>query len=403
MARPIVVPSMGMFTSEGTLTAWLRPAGARVEAGEPVAEITSEKATQEVTAPVAGVVYPVVAVGTTLAVQGLLGYVLAEGEEPPVGGTGPVPPASAASPAPGPATAALQPPISTGAVRATPVARRLAAEHQLDLATIVGTGPGGRIVEADVLAAVARRAATPAPSTAARPGWRVRTTIPLTGMRKTIAERLRSSLSTAVPVTLTREVDAEALVAARAGLSERLGRTVPYDALFVKIFADALSEDPTFNAVIENDTILVLEEIHVGLATALPTGLIVPVIHDAATRSLAEIVEQVHDLTERARASRLQPADVAGGTATITNLGNHGVDAFTPIVNPPQSAILGIGRILPRPIVRADQLAVGRTVFLSLTFDHRVADGVPAARLLDLVARRLADPVFLTGLVPEPR
>jgi pyruvate dehydrogenase E2 component (dihydrolipoamide acetyltransferase) len=403
MAQPIVMPSLGMFTAEGTLTAWLRPPGAPVAADEPVAEITTEKTTQEIVAPAAGILHQVAAIGTNLPIQGLIGYVLAENEPPPA-----APPDAErvrrgdAEKQTVPLPASPRLPISApgevggGEVRASPIARRLAADNSIDLATLVGSGPGGRIVEADVQAAIARKTATPEVPTV--PARRVRERIPLIGMRRTIAERLRASLSAAAPVTLTREVAAETFVAARDRLNARLEASVPFDALFVKLFATALRERPQLNAVIEGDAILVLDEVHVGFAVAVAEGLIVPVVRDADRRSLAEIAASVRELGERARANRLRIEDVSGGTATITNLGAHGVDAFTPIINPPQSAILGIGRIQARPVVRDGQFIVGTTCVLSLTFDHRVADGVPAAQLLDVVARQMNDAQYLDSL-----
>ena len=406
MAHPIVMPSLGMFTAEGTLTAWLRPHGAKVEASEPIAEITTEKTTQEVVAPAAGIVHQVAGIGSNLPVQGLIGYILAEGEALP----------ASAAPAPGvasPASATGAPaametprvgaprPTAGGEVRASPIARRIAAEHGIDVASLVGTGPGGRIVEADVQAEITRRAAIGASASPAAPtesARRIREKLPLIGMRRTIAERLRSSLSTAAPVTLTREVDADVLVAARERLSQRLGESIPFDALFIKVLAAALRERPRLNAVIEGDAILVLDEINVGFAVAVADGLIVPVVRDAATRSLGDVSATVRALSERARNNQLQLSDLAGGTATITNLGAYGVDAFTPIINPPQSVILGIGRILTRPVIRDGQLAVGQTCVLSLTFDHRVVDGVPAAQLLDTITRLVGDEQFLGAL-----
>jgi pyruvate/2-oxoglutarate dehydrogenase complex dihydrolipoamide acyltransferase (E2) component len=403
VAKEIVMPSVGMFTSEGTLSAWLRPAGARVEAGEPVAEVTTEKATQEITAPDAGIVHHVAELGTRLQIQQLIGYVLAPGEAPPALplGSAPVvtstPTATALAPnvvAPGAPSA---PPLPAGEIRATPIARRLATEHKIDLARVIGTGPGGRIVEADILAAVAQRQAAPQ-APAAPMGPRVRERIPLTGIRRTIADRLHRSKTVTAPVTLTREIDAEVLVAARGKLLDRVGGKLPYDALFVKVFATALRERPELNATIENDEIVVFDEVNVGFAVAVPGALLVPVITNADGRSLAEIVSAIGELSERARANRLRPDDVGGGTATITNLGGYGVDAFTPIINPPQSAILGIGRILARAVVRDGQLVARQTCVLSLTFDHRVADGVPAAQLLDRVAGLLNDEAFLDHL-----
>jgi pyruvate dehydrogenase E2 component (dihydrolipoamide acetyltransferase) len=389
------MPSLGMFTAEGTLTAWLRPAGAKVEAGEPVAEVTTEKTTQEVVAPAAGIVHRVAAEGTTLSVQGLMGYILAEGEAPPASSGG-----APATPVPAPAQSApveASRAVPAGEIRSTPIARRLATEHGIDLAAIRGTGPGGRIVEADVLAAVAARATAP-PVAVAAPERRIRERIPLIGVRRTIAERLRGSQSTAASVTLTREVDADVLWEMRERLTGQIGVSVPFDALFIKVLAQALRDFPALNSTIEGDAILVLEDVNVGFAVATPTGLYVPVIQSADTRPLAEVSTAVRTLSERVRNGGVRLEDMAGGTITITNLGAYGVDAFSPIINPPQSAILGIGRIAERPVARNGQLALGRTTVLSLTFDHRVVDGAPAAQLLGRVAGLINDQTWLEGL-----
>jgi len=216
----------------------------------------------------------------------------------------------------------------------------------------------------------------------------------MAGLRLSLAERLRNSLTTAASTTLTREVSADVLVNARHKLSERLGQALSYDALFIKLFADALRERPELNAIIENETIVRLQEINIGFAVAVPNGLIVPVVRNADSAPFLDLVRTVKDLTDRVLAGRLHPTDLEGGTATISNLGNHGVDAFTPILNGAQSVILGIGRIVRRPVVRNNELAIGHTCILSLTFDHRVTDGAPAALLVDAVARRMNDERF---------
>lgn len=391
MARAIVMPSMGMYTEEGTLTAWLRPAGARVASGEPIAEITTEKATFEIPAPEEGTLHPVAAIGTTLKVEVLMGYILREGEIAPA--------ASPASPSPiaTPDRRAVEVTSSPREhsvlepLRASPVAKRMAAQHGINLNEVTGTGPGGRIVEADIQAIIAKRASEDKVPTSRS---KVAERLPMAGLRRSLAERLRNSLATAASTTLTREVSADVLVDARQKLTERLGHPPAYDALFIKLFAAALRERRELNAIIENETIVRFEEINIGFAVAVPNGLIVPVVHNADFAPFEEIARVVHDLTDSALAGRLQPSDVEGGTATITNLGSHGVDAFTPILNGAQSAILGIGRIASRPVVRDNQLAIGHTCVLSLTFDHRVADGSPAALLLDAVARRMNDAQF---------
>jgi pyruvate dehydrogenase E2 component (dihydrolipoamide acetyltransferase) len=392
VARAIVMPSMGMYTEEGVLTAWLRPSGTRVTLGEPVAEITTEKATFEIPAPEAGILHTATNVGTTLQVEAMIGYILGDGES--------VPTARTVSSAPVSQLAAQLPSdhsqISAVArtLRATPVAKRMAAQHQVDLKQVVGSGPGGRIVEADIQTLIAKRGLTG--RTLTDPMGAERS--PMTGSRRSLAERLRNTLATAASTTLTRQANADFLVIARQRLAEKLGQAPSYDALFIKLFAVALREHPEFNAVIEGDSIVRLGEINVGFAVSVPNGLIVPVVPNADSAPFKNVVETVRSLTDRALAGRMQPADVEAGTATISNLGIHGVDAFTPILNGSQSVILGIGRIVQSPIVRSAELAIGHTCVLSLTFDHRVADGVPAALLLNAVVRRMSDEQFFTSL-----
>jgi pyruvate dehydrogenase E2 component (dihydrolipoamide acetyltransferase) len=284
---------------------------------------------------------------------------------------------------------------SSKTTKATPIAKRVAAQHAVNLAQVKGSGPGGRIVEADVLAVVAQRESSPVvPPQVTRPGI----IVPMAGLRRSLAERLRKTLATAASTTLTREADADALVSARQRLTEKFGSAPSYDALFVKLFATALREHPELNSVVENETIILLDEVNVGFAVAVPGGLVVPVVRKADTAPFAEINRSVDELSKRVHAKRLQPSDIEGGTATLSNLGGHGIDAFTPILNNAQSAILGIGRIIERPVVRNGSLGIGRTCILSLTFDHRVADGAPAAMLLDGVVRRMADKEFLISL-----
>jgi pyruvate dehydrogenase E2 component (dihydrolipoamide acetyltransferase) len=326
--------------------------------------------------------------------------VLAPGEAPP-----PVPPAPAPAPA---ATSAPAPPAApvTGQAppqarerRVTPVARRRAAELGVDLAHVTGSGPGGRITESDVLAAAGHGAGgggttgAPAAAGAAVPGPvippapRIARRVPLSGMRGLIARRMQQSLATTAQLTVTREVDAGPLVQLRRSLTAEAasaGGSISYDALLAKALASALVEQPALNAVVEGEAILVLADVHVGVAVAVDGGLVVPVLRAPAHRPISELADELNDLVTRARQGRLRPEDMEGGTVTLTNLGQHKVDAFTPILNPPQSAILGVGQIAPRPFVDAHgQLALRPTVHLSLTFDHRVADGAEAATLLD--------------------
>lgn len=398
MARAIVMPSMGMYTEEGVLTAWLRPAGSHVAMGDPVAEITTEKATFEIPAPEEGTLHHVATIGTSLRVEALMGYILRNGESAPAGTADGAGVAQTSEPLAETSSSQKSDAPAAGPLRASPLAKKLAAQHGINLQQVKGTGPGGRIVEADILALVSKPSgAGPAPVPVTdKP---VSERIPLAGLRRSLADRLRATLSTAASTTLTREVNADILVAARRALSEKLGQAPSYDSLFIKLFAAALHERQELNATTENDYILRFKEINVGFAVAAPSGLIVPVVRNADSASFREIVGAVKDLADRALTSRLQPAHLEGGTATISNLGVHGIDAFTPILNGSQAAILGIGRIAERPVTRGGQLAAGHTCVLSLTFDHRVADGAPAALLLDAVARRMADESFFDSLV----
>jgi pyruvate dehydrogenase E2 component (dihydrolipoamide acetyltransferase) len=388
------MPSMGMYTEEGVLTAWLRNAGSRVSVGEPVAEITTEKATFEIPAPEEGTLHPVAAVGTTLRVEVLMGYILRDGE--------PVPSATSEIAIPESRTPAQVSSISENLsemnkIRASPVAKRIAAQHGIDLQKVTGTGPSGRIVEADIQALITKDKSPASISAGEPPSER----LPMTGLRSSLAQRLRQTLSTAASTTLTREAAADTLVAARAMLAQRLGQRPSYDALFIKLFAAALRERSELNAIVDGDNILRLAKVNVGFAVAVPNGLIVPVVPAADSATLRDTMEMVSSLTERVLAGRLHPADLDHGTATISNLGNYGIDAFTPILNGSQSVILGIGRIAQRPVVLSNQVTVGHTCILSLTFDHRVADGAPAALLLDAVVRRMNDESFFADLAKD--
>jgi pyruvate dehydrogenase E2 component (dihydrolipoamide acetyltransferase) len=388
---------MGMYTEEGVLTSWLRPAGARVEIGEPIAEVTTEKATFEIPAVAAGILHPVAQVGTSLRVEMLMGYIVGDGEQAPQATLQETIVSPVASEGLRGSAGPQEHPPSQGQLRSSPAARRLAAQLGIDLTQIIGSGPGGRIVEADILAKV------PQPGHESRtgrsPGARIRSKVSLSGNRRAVADRLRRSLSTAASTTLTREVDASALVKTRQSLAKEMDAAPSYDALFIRLFAAALRENPELNATLDDNSIVLLDEVHIGFAVAVSGGLVVPVVHNADGLSLAEVARAVRDLAERARANRLRPTDIEGGTASITNLGNHGVDAFTPILNSPESAILGIGRIAQRPVVHDGAVTVGHTCILSLTFDHRIADGIPAAQVLEAIARRMNDRAFLAGLL----
>jgi len=385
-----------MYMVEGTLARWCVPGGASVKAGDVVLEIENEKATTEIVAPADGLVEHVALEGEIVPVRGVLGRVL-NLSEARQGGACAEPPLAPRVSADTPASAVPAAPGSPAAeIKATPLARKLAAQHGINLAALTGTGPGGRISEADVQVAIKK--ATAPREEAPRPVLR---RVPLSGRRKVIAQRMVASLTTAAQLTVMREVDASALVQGRQALLARaaeLGVRVSYDAILAKALAAALKEQPILNAVIEGDEIVILDEVNVGIATATPAGLVVPVVRGVDTLSLVDVARAIEDFATRAAVGELVPDEMVGGTVTITNIGLFGIDTFTPILNPPESAILGVGRIAPRPVVIGEGLFIHPTVHLSLTWDHRVADGAEAGRLVGRVADLIADRSYLASL-----
>ncbi len=290
------------------------------------------------------------------------------------------------------------PVAETSRLKASPLARRLAKEHGLDLSSIIGSGPDGRIVRDDVLQAASAPPTPTAPVVETATPQQATEVISMSGIREIIAERMTLSVQTNASVTLHTEVDATGFVELRQMLNDKLQArevSLTYTDLLVKVVANALGEHPRLNATLTDDGIHLLSEINIGVAVALEDGLVVPVVRNADKGRLSEISTQVRDFAERARSNQLTPGELQGGTFTITNLGNFGIDAFTPIINPPESAILGVGRILKKPVVHDDEIAIRSMLTLSLTFDHRVIDGAPAAQFLQTVAGYIQDPYLL--------
>jgi pyruvate dehydrogenase E2 component (dihydrolipoamide acetyltransferase) len=272
----------------------------------------------------------------------------------------------------------------------TPVARRMAEEAGLDLGAMSGSGPRGQIVREDVERALAARTTAAEPVEAPVPAE----SIPLTGIRGLIAGRMAASHSQTAPVTLTAEADATALVELRQQLAAD-GVAVSYNDLLLYVLAKALREHPRLNASLDGETIRVWRRIDIGLAVDAERGLRVPVVRDVASKGLAQLAAETAALAARARAGQCAPAELTGSTFTLTNLGMFGIDAFTPLINLPETAILGVGRIKARPAVVGDQIVPRQTAWLSLTFDHRLVDGGPAARFLQRVVQLVEKPHLL--------
>jgi pyruvate dehydrogenase E2 component (dihydrolipoamide acetyltransferase) len=419
MPVEVTMPKFGLTMQEGTIQRYFKVPGDSVQAGEPLYEVETEKVLYEVEAPASGTLaaalFPegaTVECGVVVAIiaesgedAAAVGAAHGAGASARVGAPAALA-AGAPTRAPDGAAAAAAAADEAGARRAvSPVARKLAAELGVELARVTGTGPGGRITREDVeraagaahsTAGAAPRAAgagapapaARAPSGAAAPaaaggGLPPARSIPMRGMRKTIAERMSQSLREAAQLTVTSEADVTAAVELRERLVRQFDFT--YGDLLLQAVARALLRHPRMNARLTGDAIAVMSQVNVGMAVALEDGLIVPVVMEADKRPLREIAAMTRDLGERARAGKLRLEEVSGGTFTITNLGTFGVDAFTPIINTGETGILGVGRIVEKPVVHRGEIARRSMMTLSLTFDHRLIDGAPAAQFLQTV------------------
>jgi pyruvate dehydrogenase E2 component (dihydrolipoyllysine-residue acetyltransferase) len=396
VAIEVTMPKFGLTMHEGTVQRYFKAVGEPVAAGEPLYEVETEKVLYEVEAPASGVMAlqlvgegDTVECGVAVAIIAEAGEDLADLASRYGNGAAATKPAPAA-PAidrtgtrPPTAAAARQAPLARRPV--SPVARKLAAELQIDIDAIEGTGPGGRITREDVERAAAPASAAAQPS-ARQPVAAISATaerIPLRGARKVIAERMHSSLRDTAQITITTEADVTAATELRAHLKQTFD--VTYTDMLVHSAARALVRHPRMNSHLDGAEIVTPREVNVGIAVALDEGLIVPIIRDAARKPLSDIAIESRALGEKAHAGRLKLEDVTGGTFTVTNLGTYGIDAFTPILNHGETGILGVGRIVEKPAVYRGQIAQRAMMTLSLTFDHRVIDGAPAAEFLATV------------------
>lgn len=392
MPTNVLLPKWGMGMNDGTVVKWLKQEGDPVEEGDPLCEIESAKVNADVEAPGAGTLARVVVPeGMTVDTGSLLAVILAAGEqaELPAPLSLRVSASAASSAAAAPVSPAAPAPAPGGRRQVTPIARRLARELGVDVDTVAGTGPGGRVVEDDV------RAAAEAGEEAPGPG--VSEIIKLSGLRATIARRMTES-GAAPTVTLTHEADVTETVAIQRRLVRewRPHRIRPqYQDLVLAATARALAEHPGMNAHLVGDEIRVLSDINLGFAVSVPGGLIVPVIQDAGAKSALEIAREVRRIMSREKANELHVDDMRGGTFVVTNLGAVGVDAFDPLLDPPMIGILGVGRVVEKPAVVDGEVVVRSMCYLSLTFDHRAVDGYPAGEFLRTVTRNLASPDWM--------
>ncbi len=402
MPTEIPLVKVGMTMHEGTVEEWYAADGERVEAGALLYRLETEKVNLDVDAEQPGVVRHLAAAGTVLRPGDVVGYIYADGEAIPE--VLPAPQRESENSAPAPAaptpTAEQAAPRAGGRIAASPVARKRAAELGFELASITGTGPRGRITKEDVEAAAAT--STSADESAAQPSAagkpQTAATLPLRGMRRTIAERMHASLRESAQLTMHMPANMDEAVKLRRDL---LAEWVPeqirvtYTDLIIAAAARALAEHPAMNAMLQDSVITRFPAAHVGVAVALADGLIVPVIKNAQAKSLKTVAVESAKLAARARDGALTLADVEGGTFTVTSLGMYGVDGFTPILLPPQAGILGVGQLRDGVRWEAETPRRARQITLSLTWDHRVIDGAPAAEFLAAVRDRLEAPFRL--------
>ena len=460
MAIEIRLPKLGLTMEEGTVDEWLLDDGAAVVVGMPILRLATDKIDVDVEAEAEGILHRAVGNGVTLEPGAVLGWLLSEGEQPPAGGATPAAAPSAASVEEVTVITTvgggddLQVSSADGRVFISPNARRVATELGVELSTVRGSGPGGRIVSEDVEAAALRSPAPAGPAKVASPlarrdareagidpssiststgyvtrgdvkaaasapqaaaaaavvatstpaavsGQETSSIIPMKGMRGTIAARMQQSLTEMAQLTHGFEVGMDAVVALRSEMKEQyaaLGVPVPsLNDFVVRAAALALRQHPILNATIDGNEIHLLRHIHMGLAVAVPNGLMVPVIRNADTLSLPELARATREAAERCREGTIGLDELEGGTFAVTSLGTYGVDMFTPVINPGNVGILGVGRLRDSGKWEGDDWVRTQVLTLSLTFDHRAVDGAPAAEYLQTMHELLARPLVLVS------
>jgi len=429
MAAEFMMPQLGLTMTEGTVTKWFKAIGDKVALGEILVEVETDKITNQLESTIEGVLLAIlVPEGTAAPVKAPIAVIGKSGEK--IEGVGaasilaPIPSPSA------PAPLAVHKAVGDGKrLKASPLAKKTASKHGVDLTLVTGTGPDGRIVERDVESFINRNkvrvtplaaklaaehgidltgiakssrimkddvlAAIPQPMRGSALTETGPSGAPISGIRKVISERMRLSWHTAPHVNLTVEVDMTAASDLKNKLTQVNGSKFSFTEIITKCVAHVLGEFKTVNASLIDDKIYSHQSVNIGVAVALENGLIVPVIKNANQKSLSSLREEIRALAEKAHEGTLLPDDVQGGTFTITNLGMFGVDHFTPIINQPESAILGVCRAVERPVVQNGNIEIRSMMNLCLSFDHRLIDGAVAARFMARVRQLLEQPVLL--------
>ncbi|MGD8284523.1 MAG: dihydrolipoamide acetyltransferase family protein [Desulfobacterales bacterium] len=439
MALNVTMPKWGLTMKEGKISKWFKSEGDTIEKGEPFFEVETEKITNVVEATANGVVFQIVVTAGSAVPVGTIVAIIAEPGEQPERIEGIQAGDLVEEEAPAPGRAAPTPmkrPAEKKFVPSSPAARRLAKELGVDIALVEGSGPDGRITEADVQRF--HEEGPPAPKVTPLAAEMIRqegldvaaiegtgvggkitkedvqrvldikkrkaaaqpvTSIPFSGMRKSIAENMHASLHNTAQLTMFTEVDVSEMIRFRDMVREEYKKDetvrISYNDIIILATARALKRHPIMNSTLVGEEILLSDAVHMGIAVALPEGLIVPVLRDADKKALLEIAGEARELARKAREGTLEVDEVTGGTFTISNMSMFQVDGVTPILKPPETGILGVGRVKEKPAVYKGEIAIRSMMFLSLTFDHQIADGAPAGAFLETVARYLQDPYLI--------
>jgi pyruvate dehydrogenase E2 component (dihydrolipoamide acetyltransferase) len=402
VATTVIMPKLGLTMKEGTIEKWLKQEGDRVEKGEPLVEIITEKLNFQYESPASGILrkilYPagkVVSVTTPIAIIAEEGEALPEIEAGKPAAASREASASASTP---PAAAQGERKQPGERIFASPVARKTAQEKGVDLSWVNGSGPEGRITLADVVKA-AERIQAEGVKPSAQTQKSEDTIIPLKGIRKIIAQRMTDSFQNTPHFYLSVEVDMSAVQDLKEKVKDEIEKRAKVKLtvtdILVKIVSSALKEHPIMNSRFEGDQIRLLGEINVGVAIALADGLIVPVVRGADQKSLTEIASAIRTITKRARRGKLSLEDVGGGTFTLSNMGMLGIDKINPIINPPECAILGVGRTIEKPVVRGGEIKIKPMAWFTLSSDHRIVDGAAAGAFLSRIQKIIENPAYL--------
>lgn len=392
----IRMPRLDIDMEKGTVTEWMKKEGDQVQKGETIAKIMSEKVTFEIESPTSGILFKIIIPqDVEVSIKQVIGVIMEPGDDPSNINTAIKEAKENFAQTIG-EKVSVKKIVDVGKVseeelskvRITPLAKKIAAQYDIDITKIKGSGPRGRIVRKDILMKVEELEVK-------QPHLEPIEVIPLQGVRKVVAERMASSFHTAPHASIIMKVDMSEVIKLRQHIEKEKNVQVSYNALFTMAVARSLQEYPILNSLLEQNSIKIMKDINIGIAVATERGLIVPTVYGANKKGLIELNTTVDELIEKTKKDKLLIRDVVGGTFTITNLGMFGVEAFIAIINPKQAAILAIGRIADEPQVVNGQIAIKPIVTLSLSFDHRIVDGAPASQFLNRIKQILESPLQL--------